>query len=132
MSHRYDLEVQEPRVVSLLGKLKSPEPSSLSRKRKTLSNTPPIGKKHSTGKNDPNVHTSKRVTEYSGEHLTVAARKLFCKACSEILSVKTLYRMILLIISCFRKTLLNIFNEQQQGCLEDYAETSIMLQYNTQ
>ena len=51
-----------------------------------------------------NVHPSKRVTEYSGEHLTVAAGKLFCKACSEILSVKTLYRMISLIIGCFRKS----------------------------
>ena len=25
----------------------------------------------------------------------------------------------------------NTFDEQQQGCLEDYVETSIMLQYNT-
>ena len=60
-------------------------------KKKTLSNPPPARKKHSTGmrgENDPNVHPSKCVTEYSREHLTVAAGKLFCKACSEILSVK--------------------------------------------
>ncbi len=36
-------------VVSLLDKLKSPDPSLLSRKRKTLTNPPPIGKKRSTG-----------------------------------------------------------------------------------
>ena len=36
-------------VVSLLDKLKSPAPSLLGRKRKTLSNPPPVGKKRSTG-----------------------------------------------------------------------------------
>ncbi len=53
-----DSDVPESRVVSLLDKLKSPEPSALSRKRKVLSNHPPLGKKRSTGtrgKNDPSV-----------------------------------------------------------------------------
>ena len=58
------------RVVSRLDRQKSPDPSLLGRKRKTLSNPPPIGKKRSTGirgRNDPGVHPSKRVSEYPGE-----------------------------------------------------------------
>ena len=70
----------------------SPDPSLLARKRKTLNNPPPVGKKRSTGsrsRNDPSVHPSKRVSEYPGEHLKVSGGKLFCVACREVLSVKS-------------------------------------------
>ena len=52
-------------VSTLPDKLKCPMPSALSRQIKVLSNPPPVGKKRSTGargKNDPGVHTSKRVS----------------------------------------------------------------------
>ena len=86
-------KVQESnKVTSVLDKLKSPPLSALSRKRKILSNPPPVGKKRSTGvrgKNDPGVPPSKRVSEYPQEPFSVSSGKLFCKACREILSVKS-------------------------------------------
>ena len=77
-------------VVSLLDRLKCPRPSELSRCRRVHCN-PPKGRKRSSGErgqNDPHVSPSKWVSEYPNEQLTVSARRLFCKACREILSLK--------------------------------------------
>ena len=81
----------ETPVASMLDKLRSPPMSSMSRKRSVHCNQPPIGKKRSSGtrRSDPkSVPPSKRVSEFTGEQLTVSAGRLFCKACRETLSLK--------------------------------------------
>ena len=79
--------------VSFLKRLRAPQPSELSRKRKVHANPPPVGKKRSkqtSRKFDPtSITPSKRVSEYPGEHLVESNRKLFCKACRETLAVKS-------------------------------------------
>ncbi len=79
---------------SLLDKLRAPRPSDLGRKRSIHANPPPVGKKRSlygaaAGKHDPKgVSPSQRAKEFPGEHLTVSAGKLFCRACRECLVIK--------------------------------------------
>ena len=76
-------------VVSLLDRLRVPKPSDLARKRKVAVN--PLRGKRSC--KSTNVSTAaititpqQRVTEFSGEQLTVSSGKLFCKACREELN----------------------------------------------
>ena len=71
----------ESAVVSLLDRLKCPQPSELSPSRKVHCNPPPKGRKRSSGergRNDPHIPPSKRVHEYPNEQLTVSAGRLFC------------------------------------------------------
>ena len=68
----------DPKVVSLLSKLKAPSKSDLSRKRKVQH--PPKGKKRSSGHysfNEPKVNPSQRVKEFPGEHLVLSFGKLW-------------------------------------------------------
>ena len=79
-------------VVSLLNRLKSPEPSKLCRKRKAASNAPNRQKRRSTGStsSEPKtVQPLQRVRQFSSEPLSVRKNKLFCEACREELSLKT-------------------------------------------
>ena len=79
-------------VQSLLDKLCSPVPSELARKRKVLTNPPPVGQKRSRGGSSAatlkSVSPQDRVREFSDDSLCVSAGKLFCRACREELSVK--------------------------------------------
>ena len=81
--------------VSLLDRLRAPPCSALARKRKVGVNvSPPIGKKRSSGQAlkapyvPKGVTPSQRVSEFPQEQLVVAAGRLFCKACKEILCLK--------------------------------------------
>ena len=78
-------------ITSLLGRLRSPQPSDLARKRKIVTNRPPIGKKRGKGHTatDPkSVSPAERVKAYPNEPLTVNNKKLFCSGCREQLSLK--------------------------------------------
>ena len=79
-------------VQSLLDNLRSPVPSELARKRKVLTNPPPVGQKRSRGGSSAatlkSVSPQDRVREFSDYSLCVSAGKLFCRACREELSVK--------------------------------------------
>ena len=89
-----DDESESRTYPSLLDKLRAPRPSDLGRKRCVHANPPPVGKKRSrqgaiAGKHDPKtVSPTQRAREFPGEHLTVSAGKLFCKACRECLTIK--------------------------------------------
>ena len=76
---------------SVLERLKAPTPSALARKRRVHANTPPVGKKKSTGsrKADPTSITPRqRAREFPREELVESAGKLFCRACREELALK--------------------------------------------
>jgi len=76
---------------SILDRLKAPTTSALARKRRVHANTPPVGKKKSTGsrKADPTSITPRqRAREFPGEELVESAAKLFCRACHEELALK--------------------------------------------
>ena len=75
----------------LVSRLKSPQPSTLARKRKIGMNFPPLGKKRGKGSTtyDPkSVSPAERVKTYQSEPFIVSSKKLFCSACREELSVK--------------------------------------------
>ena len=75
---------------SLLGKLRCPQPSDISRKRRVFVN-PPCGKRRSAGHGnfDPkSVSPSQRVCKFPNKQLSVSAGKLFCQACREEVSTK--------------------------------------------
>lgn len=78
-------------VLSLLSRLKSPQPSDLARKRKVKCN-PPKGTKKGKGSaasSPKNVSPLDRVKAYPSEHFTVSYnKKLFCSACREEISLK--------------------------------------------
>ena len=79
-------------ITSLLSQLKSPQPSTLARKRKIGMNSPPLGKKRGKGPTtyDPkSVSPAERVQTYQSESFIVSNKKLFCSACREELSVKS-------------------------------------------
>ena len=60
-------------VVSILDRLRSPQPLDLARKRKVRHNPPPRGlKKGKQTANPKNVSPSDRVKEFPGEHFTVS------------------------------------------------------------
>ena len=64
----------------------------MGRKRKIASNPPPTGKRRShstTGNELKNIQPYQRVKEFTGEHLKVIHKKLFCEACREGLSLKS-------------------------------------------
>ena len=79
-------------VVSILDRLRQPEQSDLSRKRKLTTNNPASGNRRSQSvprKNEPNISARKRVDEFKGE--TFIAKEngsLFCQSCREEISVK--------------------------------------------
>lgn len=79
-------------VVSILDRLRQPEESDLSRKRKLTTNNPASGNRRSQSvlrKNEPNISARKRVDEFKGE--TFIAKEngsLFCQSCREEMSVK--------------------------------------------
>ena len=78
-------------ITSLLSRLKSPQPSTLARKRKIGMNFPPLGKKRGKGSTtyDPkSVSPAEIVKTYQSEPFIVSSKKLFCSACREELSVK--------------------------------------------
>ena len=78
-------------ITSLLSRLKSPQPSTLARKRKFGMNSPPLGKKRGKGSKtyDPkSVSPAERVKTYQSEPFIVSNKELFCSACREELSVK--------------------------------------------
>ena len=70
-------------VASILDRLKSPVPSELARKRKILTNPPPVGQKRSKGSAAcvllKSVSPQDCVKEFDGESLCVSAGKLFCR-----------------------------------------------------
>ena len=76
---------------SLIDRLRCPQRSDLSRKRKVEKSLQVI-KKHKVGatnRSDPvSVSPSARVKEFPGECLTVRGGKLFCAACREELALK--------------------------------------------
>ena len=139
---------------SLLATLRCPQPAAIARKRKvTVNPGPPRGKRRSAGRGnfDPkSITPAQRVREVPDEQLCVSAGKFFCQACREELSTK------LSILKGHIKTkkhadgvkrreakeirraaaervfslLANCFGDQQNNALQDYVETSIMLQYN--
>ena len=78
--------------VSLLDRLRSPEPSVLSRKRKLRQNLPPSGRKRGKGRvvtNPKSITPAERVRSYPNEHFSVNAnKKLFCSACREEVATK--------------------------------------------
>ena len=85
-------EPQSSSVTSVLTRLKSPTEADITRKRKTKTNPPPIGKHRSQGKSasDPKgIEPSKRVKEFPTEQLKVSGGKLFCSACREELGLKS-------------------------------------------
>ena len=74
----------------MLNYLKSPQASTLARKRKIAAN-PPKGMKRSKGVtiNDPkSVCPSDRVKAYPNEPFSVSNKKLFCLSCREELPLK--------------------------------------------
>ena len=78
-------------------------------------NPPPAGKRRSRGRgaNEPkSVTPRQRVSEHPGEWLTVSNKRLFCKACREELSLVS-----------------SVINNHLNR-LQDYIETSVMMQYN--
>ena len=80
-----------PSPESILSKLKSPQLSDLSRKRKVATNQPPKGAKKSKGRNigDPkSVSPSERLKQFPEECFKVSNNNLFCTACREPLSIK--------------------------------------------
>lgn len=76
-------------VPSLLSRLRCPAPSDLSRKR-NLKTNPPKGVKRGKGAVtvQPSIHPTTRIREFPNENLSVVAKKLFCDACREPVSVK--------------------------------------------
>ena len=90
-----------PQVESLLTRLRCPATSELARKRKVATNppAPPTGRKRSKGRN---IGDPKSVSP-SERPSSAAAERVF-------------------------SLLQNSFQEQQFSALEDYIETSIMLQ----
>ena len=82
-------EVTTP--LSLLSRLKSPQPSVAARKRKIACN-PPTGKRRSLGRSsvtDPkSIKPDERVRAYPAEPFTVSGGHLFCSGCRERLCLK--------------------------------------------
>ena len=80
-------------VPSLLSVLRAPRLSDLARKRKTQTNNPGKRKKtrsSSSACSDPKgVKPQDRLKKFPDEQLSVSAGKLFCKACREVLSLKS-------------------------------------------
>ena len=87
--------------MSLLRRLHSPKPSELARKRKVDHNPPPKGKRKSLGRG------------------TVGPK-----------SVSPSQRVLSILGSACFKQVSVLFWYQQCSALQDYIETSLMLQYN--
>lgn len=89
-----DIEVIEDTKesgTSLLDRLKSPSPGSISRPRKILTNKPPKGKCRCRGSlsSDPKkISPTQRIREYETEPFCVQQGHLFCTGCREQLSLK--------------------------------------------
>ena len=78
-------------VTSLLDKLRPPNKSDLTRKRKILRNRSHQGKclKHPKCSSNPkSVTPLQRVREFGDKKLIVSAGKLFCETCREELSLR--------------------------------------------
>ena len=121
-SERRRKEEVEQAVSSLLEKLRSPTSSTLAQKRKLTKNNPPTGCKKGKGAaaaEPQSITPESRLREFPDEYLRVSSGRLFCCTCREVMSVKKS-----VIIQHIRPT------EQHANSLEDYIETSIMLQYN--
>ena len=84
-------EASSSTVVSLLERLKAPNKSELTRKRKIFTNPREHGmrkKRPSCFSNPKSVTPSQRVKEFPNECLTVSARTLFCEACRQEVSLR--------------------------------------------
>ena len=112
-----DTSSNESTPKSLLEILRAPKRSEMARKRSVAHNLPHDGRRVKAPKHshDPkSVQPEHRVKEFPNECLTVSAKKLFSSAAAErVLSI-----------------LNQSFGDQQQLALEDYIETSLLLQYN--
>ena len=83
------------RAISLLDRLRAPRKSELDRKRRTVSNLPPRGKRKCKSTNSSasssatvTIRPQQRVSEFKDESLVVSNGKLFCNACREELNLK--------------------------------------------
>ena len=85
-------EASSSTAVSLLDRLKAPKKSDLTRKRKTFANpqrAPGTRKKRpSCSSNPKSVTPAQRVREFPNECFSVSARKLFCDACRQEVSLR--------------------------------------------
>ena len=111
-----------PQVESLLTRLRCPATSELARKRKVATNppAPPTGRKRSKGRNigDPNP-------DWWKQHEIELPN--WSRACKMVLLFQPSSAAAERVFSLLQ----NSFQEQQFSALEDYIETSIMLQYNS-
>ena len=91
-SSQAEPEGRETRVVSLLDRLKAPDSSDLSRKRKVATNkggNRRNAKKKSEKDYEPQVSATTRLEEFKDESLKAMSNTvLFCNACKEEISVK--------------------------------------------
>ena len=124
-SERRRKEEVEQAISSLLEKLRSPTSSTLAQKRKLTKNNPPTGCKKGKGAaaaEPQSITPESRLREFPDEYLRVSSGRLFCCTCREVMSVKKSVN--------YSAHQANRPTEQQANSLEDYIETSIMLQYN--
>ena len=106
----------------------------------TVNPGPPRGKRRSAGRGNfepKSVTPAQRVREVPDEQLCVSAGKLFCQAIALLCPHwSALARQVLLVQPSSAAAervfslLANSFGDQQNNALQDYVETSIMLQYN--
>lgn len=78
-------------VVSLLERLRSAPKAAANRKRKIALNLPHDGKRNKAPRcaSDPKgITAAQRVAEYPNENFSASAKKLFCTACREEVSLK--------------------------------------------
>ena len=109
-------------VHNLLDRLKCPKSSDLSRKRKIRSN-PPKGKKRSKGAVATGLSLDVDKLDWWKQHETELP--LWSSNCKSVLLIQPSSAAAERVFSL----LANSFNERQTSALEDYIQTSLMLQY---
>jgi len=141
-------------VVSLLYRLKAPTKSEMTRKRKIFTNPPrELGtrkKRPSCSSNPKSVTPAQRVREFPNECFTVSARTLFCDACRQLYDTLSWWKghshelphwsaaaQNVVLVQPSSATSVRVFSllkasfgPQQDGSLQDYIESSLMLQFN--
>lgn len=89
-----EVESSSSAVTSILDKLRAPKRSELARKRKVATNKNGGGgkrrrvKTHSSSSEPKSISPHQRLKQFPNENLTVSAKKLFCEACKEEVSLK--------------------------------------------
>ncbi len=143
----------ETPTLSILDRLRAPQPSDLTHKQRVDSLPPPKGKRRARGTqaSDPkSVSLAQRLSEFPKEHLAVSNNTLFCKACREELALKKVVianhvrsakheagKKRLASKDAKERDIAEAlvssdqsFSDQQYRSLQDYIEASLMLQYN--